>query len=200
MGNERLVVFAGDQKGLCEDLFRCKENGKMYIRQFCDDEHVRWLTSSKWSEGYEADCPLREGLVMEIIDSSGNLLFRESIIRPDGYMDTVAKKIAPFSWEAVSEISEEFEKSEHLKSHDDWLAWIMEDANKYGHKGCWENWAFGKIVHGNIHKLKKISILGREMFLTEREENHSVSEKKWRCFEIRSKDLTSVEDICGYLF
>lgn len=68
----RIVSFMGDQRGLCEDLYRCKETGRVFIRQECDDTHVRWLTASKWREGYEADCHLREGLTLRAVDKSSS--------------------------------------------------------------------------------------------------------------------------------
>lgn len=48
MDSIRTVVFMADQRGVGEDLYRCKETGKVYIRQECDEEYVRWLTSNKW--------------------------------------------------------------------------------------------------------------------------------------------------------
>ena len=48
MDNIRTVVFMADQRGVGEDLYRCKETGKVYIRQECDEEYVRWFTSEKW--------------------------------------------------------------------------------------------------------------------------------------------------------
>ena len=48
MDSIRTVVFMADQRGVGEDLYRCKETGKVYIRQECDEEYVRWLTSYKW--------------------------------------------------------------------------------------------------------------------------------------------------------
>lgn len=111
MENVRTVVLMGEQRGSGEDLFRCKETGKVYIRQECDDDHVRWLTSSKWSGGYEADCPMKEGLEIRISDKAGNVLFVEKIVKEEGYDWTVAKKEAPFSWNAILQAANEIERS-----------------------------------------------------------------------------------------
>lgn len=92
MDSIRTVVFMADQRGVGEDLYRCKETGKVYIRQECDEEYVRWFTSEKWRGGYEASCPMREGLELRIVDKDGSLLFRESIVKAPGYSDTVAEK------------------------------------------------------------------------------------------------------------
>ena len=107
MDSIRTVVFMADQRGVGEDLYRCKETGKVYIRQECDEEYVRWLTSNKWIGGYEASCPMREGLELHIVGKDGSPLFRESIVKAPGYSDTVAEKIAPFSWEAIGAMAGE---------------------------------------------------------------------------------------------
>lgn len=95
----RIVSFMGDQSGLCEDLYRCKETGRVFIRQECDDTHVRWLTASKWRGDYEADCHLREGLTLRVVDKSGSILFEEATFQEEGVTGTWAQKVGPFSWE-----------------------------------------------------------------------------------------------------
>lgn len=198
MENVRTVMFIGEQRGAGEDLFRCKENGKVYIRQECDDEFVRWFTSSKWIGGYEASCPMKEGLVIRIVDTNETTLFEETIVKADGYMDTVAKKCADFSWDAISNLSKEVSKKEHLKSHEKWMNWRLTDLKNHGYAGYQENWLFGEVEYDPVRKIGSREILGKKVFVTEQMATHRISKKRWSCIEIRSKDLDIVFDICGY--
>lgn len=71
----------GAQSGLYEDLYYCKETGQMYIRQVYNDHYVRWFTASKWTGGYEADCHIRSGLMIQVTDKAGCVLFEEPVRR-----------------------------------------------------------------------------------------------------------------------
>lgn len=200
MENVRTVVLMGEQRGSGEDLFRCKETGKVYIRQECDNEYVRWLTSSKWSGGYEADCPMKEGLEIRISDKAGNVLFVEKIVKEEGYDWTVAKKEAPFSWNAILQAATEIEKKFELKSHDEWKDWILADREAFGHSGYWENWAFGEVDYGPVEKIESLHLLGQKVLVTKQKAKHRISKKEWTDIEIRTVDLTTVLEICGYMF
>ena len=114
----RIVSFIGDQSGLCEDLYRCKETGRVFIRQECDDTHVRWLTASKWRGGYEADCHLREGLMLRAVDKSGNVLFEEVTFQEEGVTGTWAQKVGPFSWEPPKALAKEYEQRLDLRTYE----------------------------------------------------------------------------------
>lgn len=135
MDNIRTVVFMVDQRGVGEDLYRCKETGKVYIRQECDEEYVRWFTSEKWRGGYEASCPMREGLELRIVGKDGSPLFRESIVKAPGYSDTVAEKIAPFSWEIIRALAAEQAQKLGLRSYDEWKDWLLKSAEEIGFDG-----------------------------------------------------------------
>ena len=200
MDNVRTVMFMADQRGVGEDLYRCKETGKVYIRQECDDEHVRWLTSCKWTGGYEADCPMREGLELQIVDKSGALLHRESIIKVPGYSDTVAEKIAPFSWEAIRALSDEQAKKLGLRSYYEWKEWLLSPANDMGFTGEADTWLYGRVERGNVEKIAKLTYLGKTVWATAQDEVHTVCKKRWTSYEIRSADLMEVEDLCGFKF
>ena len=73
-------------------MYRCRETGKVYIRQECDDNYVRWFTSSKWIGGYEADCPLREGLELRIVGKDKSPLFLETLSSIQGMPIPLRKK------------------------------------------------------------------------------------------------------------
>lgn len=200
MENVRTVVLMGDQRGSGEDLFRCKETRKVYIRQECDEDHVRWLTSSKWSGGYEADCPMKEGLEIRISDKAGNVLFVEKIVKEEGYDWTVAKKEAPFSWNAILQAATEIEKKFGLKSHEEWKDWILADREASGHSGYWENWAFGEVDYEPVEKIEPRYLLGQKVLVTKQKAKHRISQKEWTDIEIRTIDLATVLEICGYMF
>lgn len=200
MESVRTMVFVADQRGNCEDLYRCRETGRVYIRQECDEDHVRWFTSNKWSGGYEASCPMREGLELHITDKAGNLLFTESICKEPGYDWTVAKKEAPFSWDAIRAISEEVLAAENLKTHDEWIEWIDADREASGFRGYRDNWLYGEAAYEKPQKIGNRSLLGQKVLITRQEGRHKISGKTWACYEIRRVDMVAVLDICGFQF
>lgn len=200
MENVRTVSFIGEQRGSGEDLFRCKETGKVYIRQECDNEYVRWLTSSKWYGGYEADCPMREGLEIRISDKAGNVLFVEKIVKEEGYDWTVAKKEAQFSWEAISSIAFEVAREYGLRSYDEWKEWLMEDAKEAGFVGESDTWLYANVEYGKTEKIAKCSALGKTVYAVKECAVHSVCGKRWTRYEIQSEDMMETLDLCGFTF
>ena len=98
-GNVRHVFLFGSQTGVSEDLYRTKESRRVLIRQDIGQGLVRWCTASKWTGGYEADCPVKEGLTIIAIDKKGNEIFREETFRTQWNGTGQADKAHPFSWE-----------------------------------------------------------------------------------------------------
>lgn len=200
MENVRTMTFMACQSGLAEDLYRCKETGRVYIRQTCNDEYVRWLTSSKLSGGYEAECSLREGLVLHIVDRNGAFLIRESIIKVKGYMYTVAEKIAPFSWEAIKAFADEQAEKHSLRDYEEWKAWLMADAEAARFVGDKDTWMYYHVEYGTTEKVARLDYLGKTAYATVTEATHTICGKKWKCYEIMSADMMDVEALCGYAF
>lgn len=200
MNNIRTVVFMADQRGVGEDLYRCKETGSVYIRQECDEEYVRWLTSSKWAGGYEADCPMREGLELHIVGKDGSPLFRESIVKAPGYSDTVAEKIAPFSWEIIRALADEQAKKLGLRGYCEWKEWLLRSSDDAGFDGENDDWLYWKVERGKVEKVTKLFYLGKTVWLTAQNETHTICGKRWTRYEIRSADLMEVEYLCGFIF
>ncbi len=200
MDSIRTVVFMADQRGVGEDLYRCKETGKVYIRQECDEEYVRWFTSEKWRGGYEASCPMREGLELRIVDKDGSLLFRESIVKAPGYSDTVAEKIAPFSWEAIRAMAAEQAQKLGLRDYYEWRDWLLKSAEEIGFDGEKDTWLYAKVERDPVEQIAKLSYLGKTVWLTAQNETHTVCGKQWTSYEIRSADLMTIEDLCGFIF
>lgn len=196
----RTVTFMGDQRGLCEDLYRCKETGRVYIRQACSNSHVRWLTASKWTGGYEADCHMKSGLVIRVADGADHVLFEENVSKAEGVTGTWAQKNGPFSWEAIAAFAEEYKEKFGLAAYEEWKAWLMADAKLHGFKGYFDNWLFAMSAHGTHKKLSQLTFLGVTAYATVREEKHKACGKSWLCYEIKDASQDSTLAICGYKF
>ena len=196
----RIVSFMGDQRGLCEDLYRCKETGRVFIRQKCDDTHVRWMTASKWRGGYEADCHLREGLTLRVVDKSGSILFEEATFQEEGVTGTWAQKVGPFSWEPPQDLAKEYEQRLDLRPYEEWKAWLMAEAKASGFAGYAENWLFAMAEHKEPEKIDKIDYLGLTAYVTVQEDLHKVCGKRWYSYEVMTEDLSTCLAICGYKF
>lgn len=198
--NVRVVSFMGDQRSLCEDLYRCKETRKIYIRQESgDDNHVRWLTSSKWTEGYEADCPMKAGLILRVVDKAGSVLFEEELFQEEGVTGTWAEKKGPFSWEAVDGLAKEIAKKYELCTLEEWEAWLLADMPE-GAKIYPENWLFGMANRQPPKKLARMDFLGIKVFAISQEEEHTACGKAWVSYEIRDADLSSCLSLCGFKY
>lgn len=200
MDNMRTVVFIADQKGSGEDLYRCKENGRVYIRQESGDEgHVRWLTSSKWTGGYEADCPMKEGLILRAVDKTGKELFEEVLIKEEGVSGTWAVKVGPFSWEAINALAEEMAKQHGLRPYEEWKAWLLSDMPADS-KIYRENWLFAMVDRQKPKVLARMDFLGVTAYAVSQEEKHTACGRSWTSFEIRDEAMDTCLAICGYKF
>jgi len=195
----RAVRFMAEESGKCEDLYWYSERKKVFIRQKCDEDHVRWLTANKWQGGYEADCPMRAGLTMRVTDRSGKVLFEEKITEKDGYSYTVAKKEGPFSWEAIRAMADEMFRQYGLRTYEEWKRWLLVD--KPGDSKVYpENWLFAMAEYGPYKKLARLNFLGVTAYATAQETKHKVSGKTWTCYEIMDAKLETTLSLCGYKF
>jgi len=195
----RTVQFMAAESGKCEDLYWCPEHKKVFIRQTCDGDHVRWLTASKWQGGYEADCSMRAGLIMRVTDRSGKVLFEEKITKEDGYSGTVAKKEGPFSWEAIRAMAGEVFQQYGLQPYEEWKSWLM--ADKPGDsKEHPENWLYAMVEYGLYKKLARLNFLGVTAYATVHEAKHNISGKTWASYEIMDEKMETPLALCGYKF
>ncbi len=195
--NIRTVRYFASQSG--EDLYRCEESGGVYIRQECDDQYVRWLTSSKWQGGYEASCPMREGIIIRVVDRGGSTLFEETVVKADGYMDTVAEKVGAFSREAIMALEEDIRKRFDLEVYDEWKSWLMKEAEAAGYDGYCENWIYDAEYEDPV-KIAKMDFLGVSVYAVAQTAKHRKCGKSWTDYEIRTVDLSTCVAICGYVF
>lgn len=195
--NIRTVRFIGEQNA--EDLYRCEENGRVFVRQRCDDKCVRWLTSIKWQGGYEADCCLKEGLILKIVDKEKRVLHEEIVVKAEGYCDTVAYKVAPFSDEALDQIAEGVAVRANLKSYVEWKTQLMRSAREHKFTGYSDNWCYAEVEYGKVKTLFQFDYLGVPACCTTQEATHKISGQKWTCVELRDKKKEIVLEICGYI-
>ena len=79
----RTVRFVGMQG--TDELFRCIENKKVYIRRRYEEQYAEWLTTTSWSGGYEPDCHIRSGVSFRLVDRKGNEVFTEKVEQIPGY-------------------------------------------------------------------------------------------------------------------
>lgn len=196
----RTVLFMADQRGVCEDVYRCNESGKVFIRQECNETHVRWLTGSKWSGGYEADCHMKEGLLLRVVKKDGNLLFEERISQSSGVIGTWAQKKGPFSWEAINALAAKHAKQLNLHTYEEWKEWLMADAKASGYTGYGDNWLYAMSEYSQPKKIAQHDYLGKTAYAVVQECRHKACGKKWRCYEIRNDALDTCLAICGYKF
>lgn len=196
MVNEKEITvrYFGSQSA--EDLYRCVESGAVFARQPCDDKCVRWLTTSKWRGGYEASCPLREGVIIHVVDNAGNLLFCETVKKADGYMDTVAEKAGPFSYEAIEALATDIAQRFNLASYYDWENWLLKDAEAAGYDGYYDNWLYDAEYEAPV-KIAKMDFLGASVYVISQRAKHRKCGKIWTDYEIRTVDLSTCVAICG---
>ena len=196
--NVRTVRFL-DQQG-AEDLYRCLDNGRIYVRQRCGKDHVRWLTSIKWRSGYEASGHMRNGMIIKVVDGEERILFEERIVKSEDFCDTVAEKQGPFYDEALKHQANLVGAQATLKSYNDWKTWMMRAARKHGFTGYSDNWCYAEVEYGEVKLLFRFDCLGTSVYCTVQEAVHKVSGQKWKCVEIRDRSKLTVLEICGYEF
>lgn len=190
--NVRFICTQG-----AEDLYKCVETGKVYVRQVCDELYVRWLTTSKWSGGYEASCPLREGIQINILDAEGQYLFIETPFKVHGYGDTVALKRGPFFSEEIKRIAHECAQEYSLMPYEAWKRWLMDKAPA-AHKDYADNWLYCNVTKGNFMQVKKFNALGKTIALTKEFYNHQLTDAQWQCYEL-TLDKDTIE-LVGFTY
>ncbi len=100
-GNVRTARLICSQRGFAQDVYRLAETGRAVIRQPLDEKSslVRWLTADKWSGGYEPSNYLKDGLMIDVVDESGAVVFTENTWHSEWNGGGLAEKAGAFSWE-----------------------------------------------------------------------------------------------------
>ena len=100
----RTVRFVGMQG--TDELFRCIENKKVYIRRCYEEPYAEWLTTTSWSGGYEPDCHIRSGVSFRLVDRKGNEVFTEKVEQIPGYWYPYAVRKGPFYTDCLRDLSQ----------------------------------------------------------------------------------------------
>ena len=194
------VKYKTTQDG--EDLFVCVEGkfkNKVYARQEANvDTIVFWCTTCKWQGGYEADCPIKEGITMTVLDASGNELFSETLEKDEWNGGTSAKKKGMFSREWFSFVSDEFAKAHNLASYNEWKAVMLEDKKEYGNQDYDDNWLFWLSRTVKEESIGKVEYLEGPLRIYRQRREHTVSGRKWIEYEIRKQGDDVCLALCGY--
>lgn len=187
-----------------EDLFkRVDAPNKVYARQSTNTngEIVFWLTTSKWQGGYEADCPLKEGLTVRVVDEKGKILFEEILEKDDWNGGTSAKKNYPFVKEKIKEIEDDVAKRYKLQSYNEWSKWMIGLKEQHGYKGYDDNWRFCEDMLINKTTLSEgeYQYYGRKLILSRERYRHKIAGREYESYWLKEKTLENVA-LCGYAF
>lgn len=197
MGNVLTVRFY-DRQG-CEELYKNVDNNRVYVRQPANvDDIVFWYTSSKWREGYEADCHIKEGTIIRVVDKNGKEIFSEALETDNWNGGTSAKKNHLFLDEELKEIVKIIEAGGDLSPHHEWRAWLLEQKKEHGYKGYDDNWLYSESWGQSekiLHKFERFDVTFEIVMQTR---FHTICGKTWSCIFIYNKKDKYCEQICGY--
>lgn len=204
---EIFVRFIDVQNG-SEELYR-GENGKVYIRQPSNINEnwykgkkggrTYWLTSSKWTGGYEADCPLKDGLVVNVKDKYGNIIFRETLRADDCCCRTSAEQNAPFAWEIKKHIASQFAEEYGLSDWNSWKALLCSEKARHDYKGYDDTWLYCEAKSLKKKTMKCVTEFGMTFRIIEEHRKHLISGTRWTEYYLIANTDEIVEEICGYI-
>ena len=203
MGRTLTVKYKFSQGA--EDLYWCLDTKKMYVRAPANvDDIVFWLTSVKWVGGYEADCPIKEGTNMKVVDKNGEVIFSETLEKDDWNGGTSAKKKGDFADEAIRkiacEVGEKMSRKKDIHTSRDWREWLLEDKSKFDYKDYDDNWLYFIPEVIKTKRIGKKTYLGKEVYIEEYKIKHTISGKKWTEYLVLSEDRTTVYRSAGYSY
>lgn len=161
---------------------------------------VFWFTTCEWTEGYEADCPIRAGITMRVVDNSGEVLFEEKLKKDTRNGGTSAKKVGEFSRESINRICSTYAAEHALASYEEWKEWLSEDIEKYRYKGYVENWIFWGQIELERTTVANVCILGEPYKVVCFKYKHRISGKIWEKTELRGNEERICVGLCGYKF
>ena len=194
MKDELLVRFR--ERKSAEDLYWCEERKKVFLRQPYGDHHVRWLTTT---DCMEADCSLREGMTLHVVDLNGKELFQETIVRQKDGDPLYAVKSGPFSYEALKSLEKEYASRMFLRSYEGWKRWLMDSAEEYGFVGCSDSWLYDA-DHEPYRTRAILNYLGKRIRLASSRSTHRVCKKSWIRFQLMDESLETCLGLCGFQF
>lgn len=192
----RTVHFLHRQDAV--DLYRCIENRRVYARiAGPSNTTVRWLTTSPCGSGFEPDSPLKAGLRIVIVDAYVRTLFTEDVQTEGPDQDSLAKKMAPFSWEAEKALASDWAEKKHLIPHEQWRRTLASLRDQHSPSDDLDNWCYcsTKTVKRNTATVE--DPLGRRLYVECCELEHSQCSLRWKVYTLKKDPLMPLE-ICGY--
>ena len=182
-----------------EDLFVAVPGNlrKVYVRQPIDDKHAMWLTTSKWSGGYEASCPISAGVVFYIVDPNGNYASMEAVQRFDGFFYPVAYKQFPFFGKWLVNASQQTANNHGLKTHEEWKSYLM-SGGLYDGRDYLDNWLYCNSVETAVVMTGALSYLGNPVSIIRRSYRHDPTGRKYHRYSLETADCISCLALCGY--
>lgn len=179
MENKVIEVRFKCQQG-AEDLFYSPETKRVYARQRANvDDIVFWTTTSKWSQGYEADCPIREGITMRVIDYKGQACFEETLEKDTWNGGTSAEKKGPFYDEVLKAHARDAEDHYRLKTYEQWKEWLCSYQEQYGYKGYYDNWLYWEVQTVVEKEIERYELFDGPAYLYKQTMKHKICGKKW---------------------
>lgn len=185
-----LSVVCFDTQG-AEELYFCKGNGHIYVRQPVTYDSVRWLTTSKWSGGYEADTPLARNTLVQICDTENNVHVES--VESDG----VAQKKVPFVREAVKQFSNSYRKNNpSIIPYEEWVAMLVPAKPEHIYQ---DNWLFACAKKGTECLIQKVLIRGLPYQVVETAYEHKCG-LKYRFVELFSDEVYRIcAELIGFV-
>lgn len=191
------VTFKATQGA--EDLFYCKETKRVYARQPANvDDIVFWLTTCKWTGGYEANCPIREGITMRVVDKFGEVLFEEKLEKDTWNGGTSAIKTGEFMYEAIKRICNTYAQEHSLISHEQWASWLLENNEKYRPSWHRDNWLYCERQEIASIAVASVTAIGVPCKIFRSRRKHNISGKTWEETNLYDEKREICLGICGY--
>lgn len=199
--NVRTVSFLCQKEGTT-DLFKCKENGKVYCRQSVpgNDKKVRWLTTNKWKGGYEADMPLKAGIKVIVVDKNGCFVFDETTVEAAHPEDTFAEKRHQFFSEEIKSIVQKESKAKSLIDHNTARERVLSKMDDYGYTGDIDIWFYTMTEELSEDVVATYETLRGSVQLYATKLKHQVTGQEFIEYLLQDKKEDIVLDICGYAF
>ncbi|WP_071427745.1 hypothetical protein [Merdimmobilis hominis] len=181
-----------------EDIYRSPHTKLLYARMpMASREKVNWATIHNRLNSHEADWPLKEGTTIQVLDSTGRLLFEE-VMGPE--LGDGALKTGPFSYEDEKRIAEAFAAQHCLYSYEQWKGYVLEDYIRFDYQGYADNWLFSETERLEISTIQKEQSLGRELEIRKDRYRHRFSKKTWDFYSLVDSHTLDILEICGYLW
>lgn len=182
------VTFMAEQGSV--DLFRSvTDPRRVYARLPFNSEFVQWTSTSKWSGGYEPDCPLRSGITIRVVDPNNRstAIVEEKMEYDQTGYGPLARKTYPFKRECVKEYARGFATQNGLTTYEKWKVFLMKRAKEYGFTGYSDNWCFAESDCICKHRIRQTAFYGEEAFIDKLIMKHRISGDEWAEYRMTDK-------------